>query len=98
MDTVKNKAYEQARRHAEKFWDENEWADLLEKYAEVSNRMCEELDRVTQRIERGARVEEADWADFYYYECYMDMFACWIANSELRNKGYERDKHKRWIL
>ena len=98
MGKVEDKATEQARRHASEFFEEHDWDDILEKYAEVSNRSREELDRIIQRTERGARVEEADTADYHYYQCYYDLFAHWIANSELSSKGYERDKHKNWIL
>ena len=98
MGKVEDKALEQAHRHASEFFDENEWSDILEKYAEVANRRREELNRILERQERGARLEEADTADYHYYDSYCNLFAHWIANSELTNKGYEKDKHNNWIL
>ena len=49
MSSVKEKAIDQAQRHAKKFFDENEWPDILEKYAEVSNRASDELQRLADR-------------------------------------------------
>lgn len=98
MSSVKEKAIDQAQRHAQKYFDENEWMDILEKYAEVSNRASIELNRLAERQERGARIAPEDEADFYYFDRYRELFAFWIANSELSSKGYERDKHKNWIL
>lgn len=95
---TKEKAIAQAERHCGKFWDENEWPDILEKYAEVSNLSRAELKKLTERQERGARITEADEADFYYYDRYREVFASWIANSELASKGYERDRNNNWIL
>lgn len=65
---------------------------------EVSNRSSEERSRFAEREERGARITPEDKVDFYYYDRYRELFAIWIANSELSSKGYERDKHKKWIL
>ncbi len=98
MASVKEKAIDQAQRHAKKYFDENEWSDILEKYAEVSNRAKDELTKLAEREERGARITPEDEADFYYYDRYRELFAFWIANSELSSKGYERDKHGKWIL
>lgn len=98
MASVKEKAIDQAQRHAKEFFDENEWPDILEKYAEVSNRANAELSTLAEREKRGARIAPEDEADFYYYDRYKELFAYWIANSELTSMGYEHDKHNRWIL
>lgn len=98
MGIRQTKATEQAFRHAKKFFDENEWPDILEKFAEVNNKFSEETSRLTEWIERGARIENADIADLDYYEMYTNLFAHWIAFAELRNNGYETDKRNRWIL
>ncbi len=98
MSTVKDKAEEQASKHASKFWDDNSWDDILEKYAEVSNRYRDEINRLVERQERGARIEAEDKADMYYYGEYQKIFAYWIANNTLTSKGYERNKNTLWIL
>lgn len=98
MSSVKEKAIEQAQRHAKQFFDDNDWPDILEKYAEVSNRVSIELNKLAERQERGARISPEDEADYYYYDRYQELFAKWIANTELCNNGYERDRHKNWIL
>ena len=98
MSSVKDKAIDQAQRHAKKFFEENEWPDILEKYAEVSNRASDELNRLAEREERGARIAPEDEADYYYYDRYKELFAYWIANTQLSSGGYERDKHNNWIL
>lgn len=98
MSSVKEKAEDQAQCHAKKFFNENEWLDILEKYAEVSNKFFYELDRLLEREERGARIDPEDKADMYYYDRYKELFAYWITNTELSRNGYERDKDDNWIL
>lgn len=98
MSSVKKVASQQALRHAEEFWDENEWADILEKYAEVFNKAHKAANELAERAERGARIEDDDEADYYYFDTYSNLLACWIANNELTRNGYERDKDKFWIL
>ena len=98
MDSAKELAIDQAQRDANEFFDENEWPDILEKYAEVSNRARDELNRLLRRKERGVRITPEDQADYYYYDEYHRLFACWIANYLLFSKGYEQDKYDNWIL
>ena len=100
MDNIEKQAREQALRHAEKFFDDddNTWLDILEKYAEVYNMAKSESKKIDDRMERGAHITENDFADYWYYDHYHTLLAIWIANSELSSKGYEKDKHKYWIL
>ncbi len=98
MGKIEDKARDQAVKHASKFCDDNSWDDTLEKYAEVFNKFSEESNRLDERHERGARIEEADTADFYYYLQYSMSLARWIADGELIRNGYKQDKHNNWIL
>ena len=75
MESVRLKAQKQAIRHAEKFISENEWQDLLEKYAEVNSEQYNEIKRIGEREERGARIEEQDYADFFIMICIPSYLA-----------------------
>lgn len=98
MSSVKEKAMDQAQRHAKKLFDESDWDEIMEKYAEVSNRASAALNMLAERQERGARISPEDESDYYYYDRYQELLAHWIANTILSHAGYERDKHKNWIL
>lgn len=98
MDTVEEKAVQQAEKHFKKFMDDCEWPDMLEKYAEITNRYAKVRNELLERDERGSRLDSADFADYHYYERYYLLMAKVIANNTLVAEGYERDKKGNWIL
>lgn len=98
MSKAEDRAHKQALRDADDFWDNHNWSEILQRYAYVANKQSDELSKLQKREDRGYRVDEDDWEDYEYYKCYHQLLACWIANSELGDKGYEQDKDGRWIL
>lgn len=98
MEDIEKKAQEQAGKHYRQFMDNCEWPDMLEKYAELSNKYKKARKELVDRHERGARLEDADFADVAYYERYCDLMAWAIADNVLVSEGYEEDRNKNWIL
>ncbi len=98
MSKAEDRAHKQALRDAGDFWDNHNWSEILQRYAYVANKSRDELEKLEKKRDRGYRLDEDDWEDYEYYDRYHHMLACWIANSELGDKGYEQDKKGRWIL
>ena len=98
MSSVEKVAKDQASRHAKEFYDEHEWDDIFEKYAEVTNKLSKALKRLSEQEECGVDYGEEDVADMYYYERYREFLAIRIANEKLFEKEYEKDKNNDWIL
>lgn len=98
MSTAEERAHKQAKRDADKYWDNHNWPECLRRYAYVANKAREELKKIGKKRDRGYHLDEDDWEDYEYYDYYHQLFACWIANSELVSKGYEQDQDGAWIL
>ena len=98
MGDVEKKARDAARRHYREFMNDCEWPDMLEKYADLSNKFEKARVELLAKDERGARLEDADFADVEYYSNYRDLLARAIADNELVSAGYETDRKHNWIL
>ena len=98
MGDAKEKVRNQVRRHYREFMDDCEWPDMLEKYAELSNKYERARLELVNKDERGARLEDSDFADVEYYSYYQDMMARAIADNTLVSAGYETDKKGNWKL
>jgi len=98
MADVESKARKQAEKHFREFMDDCNWPEMLEKYAELSNRYEKSRVELLNKDERGGRVEEEDFADVWYYGRYRDLLAFAIADNNLVSYGYEEDKNGFWIL
>ncbi len=99
MEEIKDTAERQAERHLREFFSHSSsWSDVLEKYAELSNRFEDIRKELQNRIERGSNIIPSDFADFYYYEYFRDLMARAIAIENLNSNGYLQDKKGNWIL
>ena len=98
MSKVEERAHKHARRDAEIFWDNHNWSDILQRYAYVVNKAGDELEKLSKMIDRGRATDEDDWEDYHYYNRYRYLFACWIADEILKDRGYEKDKKGKWSL
>lgn len=98
MSSVEDKAINQADKHFNQFMDDCTWPEMLEQFADYSNRYGKIRNELLDRKERGARLDDADFADYFYYQRYLDQLSRVIAGNALVAEGYERDKKGKWIL
>ena len=96
-DEVQEKAERRAGIDYKEFIEDCDWAELLEKYADFSNRYNKAMEELNDKHDRGT-LRDLDFVDVYYYRFYRELLAGQIAYHTLKSEDYERDRRGYWIL
>jgi len=94
LEEVRVYSEQKAEKHARAFIKKCDWYELLEKYAETSNKyyiLVDELDTTED-------VKSLVFADVYYYQHFSNLLAGAIAKNTLMVADYDCDADGLWIL